>query len=331
MRTYDWSVQPDQLDVGRSRARRTLTWLWSAARRLHDASGSRRWRPFLLAAAAALFITVSVISYASLPNDVRLNAWLFALLVLAAVPAMIVANAAEYVVIARISGHQVPVGEAARLTVAVTAANLLPLPGGILIRTQALKSKGASYKTAFGANACAGLAWLGSAALGFAAVAFLDGGHPTGASIVAIAGLAVIGATLALLVRIRKASAPRRLYELLLVELFTVAVSSVRIYLAFRMIGLEASATQAVALTGATILAAAVGIFPGGLGLRELLAGVIGAVVSLPASEAVAATAADRVAGLVGISIIAALLAACGSRAAGDQAVAAPPSEITTA
>lgn len=330
MHIYDWRVELAQSDDSGALVGRGLTWLWSTARRAHDISLSRRWRPYLLAAAAVLFVVVSVVSYESLPTEVSLKAWIFALLVLVAVPATVVANAAEYFVIARISGHYVQAIEAIRLTVAVTAANMLPLPGGVLIRTQALKAKGASYRTAFGANACAGLAWLGAAAIGVAAVALIHGDHEVSASVVGAAGLAIIGVSLALLVRINRGSALRCLLDLLLVELATVAVSSVRIYVAFRMIGLNASATQSVALTGATILAAAIGIFPGGLGLRELLAGAIGAVVSLPASEAVAATAADRVAGLIGISIVAAVLAAVGWRVRSHEPPEPAPSEITT-
>jgi len=310
-------------------AGRTFGRFETAALRVHGVAGSSRWRPWLFGAAALVFIGISIVSYASLPTDVSISPWLFIVLVVVAVPATVLANAAEYVVIARISEHQVAPAEAARLTVAATAANLLPLPGGVLIRTQALKLKGASYRTALGANACAGLAWLGSAALGVAVVAFVQGGHRAAASVVAAVGLAIIGATLALLIRIRSAAAVRRLYELLLVELLTVAVSSVRVYVAFRMIGLDATATQSVALTGATILAAAVGIFPGGLGLREALAGAIGAVVSLPASEAVAATAADRIAGLVGISLIAGLLAGFGWRIRNREPVAPAATEIT--
>ena len=89
------------------------------------------------------------------------------------------------------------------------------------------------------------------------------------------------------------------------VETLTVVITAVRIWLAFAMIGKTATPAQAVAQTSAVIIAAAVGIFPSGLGLRELLAGAVGAVVGLDAAAAVAATAADRVAAQIGLAVLA--------------------------
>ena len=56
-------------------------------------------------------------------------------------------------------------------------------------------------------------------------------------------------------------------------------MSAARVYLAFLLIGLSATFLQSTALTAAQIIAAAIGIFPAGLGLREALAGVIGSFV----------------------------------------------------
>ena len=100
----------------------------------------------------------------------------------------------------------------------------------------------------------------------------------------------------------------RHFSKLLIVELATVVITSVRIYLAFQVLGQTIEPAQAVALSASMILAAAIGIFPAGLGLREVLAGIIGVAVGLSASESVAATAVDRIAGQVGLAILAAML-----------------------
>jgi uncharacterized membrane protein YbhN (UPF0104 family) len=93
--------------------------------------------------------------------------------------------------------------------------------------------------------------------------------------------------------------------QFLAVESATVAVSAVRIYLAFHIVGLSVSAGQAVALTAAQIIAAAIGFFPAGLGLRELIAGGIASAVGVAVSAAVASTVVDRLFGQIGLSVMA--------------------------
>ena len=121
-------------------------------------------------------------------------------------------------------------------------------------------------------------------------------------------GVAGLAAVWLLLCRADRASAGRHLRWLFLVEAATVVLSSVRIFVAFQVIGQTIRPVQAVALTASVIIAAAIGIFPAGLGLRELLSGVIGTAVGLTASEAIAATAADRIVSLAGSAILAAVL-----------------------
>ena len=56
-------------------------------------------------------------------------------------------------------------------------------------------------------------------------------------------------------------------------------------------------------------LAAAAGILPGGFGLRELIAAALAPLVGLPASAGFAATAINRVMGIVVLAPITAALA----------------------
>jgi hypothetical protein len=108
-------------------------------------------------------------------------------------------------------------------------------------------------------------------------------------------GLGCLAGVLYVLRRADRARAWRLLWDFVVVEAATVAVNGVRTYLAFQLIGLSATPAQAVALTASVIVAAAIGIFPAGLGIRELIAGAVGAAVSLPVAQSVAATASDRV------------------------------------
>jgi hypothetical protein len=286
--------------------------VWQARLSSLEATVNRRMasatsRPWLLLAAAVLFVVVSAVSFASLPHGLHIRWLLLPVIVLVLAPLTVLNNAAEFRVMGGINGHRIGWGPATRLTILATAANLLPLPGGVAIRTQALRQRGSTYRNAFGANVAAMLTWI---AMGSIAIAILMTASSRWliALVLALVGACSLVAATAFLRPACRGSHMRYLSLLILVESSTVIVAGTRIFLAFRLIGLTATAAQAIALTAAAILAAAIGIFPGGLGIRELMAGVIGTAVSLPGSEAVAATASDRVAVQFSIALLTLML-----------------------
>jgi hypothetical protein len=272
---------------------------------LNQRAGSPHFRKYLLAFALVLFVAISVFSFGSLPHGVHFHWWPFLAMVLVTTPLTVLANSAEFRVMGVINGHVIGWLASARLTVIAGAANLLPLPGGIVIRTQALRQRGSSYKHALAANAAAGLAWIGMGCLAIAALFIAGSDTRLVALLLVVAGVAALAGTFAILRSVDRSRSRRLLLQLVVVEAFTVLVSGTRIFLAFRMIGLTASAAQSVALTASQIIAAAVGIFPAGLGLREVLAGGIGSAVHLPLNQSVAATASDRIAAQIGLALLA--------------------------
>lgn len=266
---------------------------------------AKRW---LLGTSLLVFVVVSAISFATLPPDTQWHWWIVAVLVLVTTPLTLVANAAEYRAMAAISGHRVSWPDAARLSVMASAANLLPIPGGVMVRTQALRREGTTYKRALAANAAAGIAWIAMGCIAAGGLLlFRSGTEPAGGVLLAVAVVS-LAAVWVLLRRAHRTLAHRHLGRLFVVELFTVMISSVRLYLAFMVLGQTIEPVQAVALSASMIIAAAIGIFPGGLGLRELLAGAIGVAVGLTAAESVAATAVDRIAAQLGLAIMAAVM-----------------------
>jgi uncharacterized membrane protein YbhN (UPF0104 family) len=88
------------------------------------------------------------------------------------------------------------------------------------------------------------------------------------------------------------------------VEAAFVTVAAFRLLLVLRALGFRVSIAQAAALAVSIVVAAAAGFFPGGLGLRELLAAGMSPLVGLPAAVGVLATAADRIVALVVLSIL---------------------------
>jgi hypothetical protein len=272
---------------------------------LNARAASPRAKHWVLGSAFVLFVVISVLSFGALPHGLHFHWWVLPVLVLVTTPMMVAANSAEYRVMGEMSGYHVGWLDSARLTIIASAANLLPLPGGIVIRTQALRHKGSSYRRALAANAVAGVTWAGTGCVVIAILLLAEASRRTAGIVVMVVGIACLVVVAAMLRRMDRTVAGRLMAKFVVVETATVAVSGLRMFLAFKLIGLSASPTQAVALTASLIIAAALGIFPAGLGIRELLAGAIGTAVSLSASESVAATASDRVSAQAGLSIFA--------------------------
>ena len=106
-----------------------------------------------------------------------------------------------------------------------------------------------------------------------------------------------------ILVRLAGGSATSSCLQVIAVETVFVLLSGVRVYASLHGIGVDASATQALALTVAAALANAAGIFPGGLGLREIIAGALSPLVGLPVAAGVLGAVIDRLIGLIVLAI----------------------------
>lgn len=271
----------------------------------------------VLAVAAVVFVAAFVFGLRAVPaGDLRLTAWPLVVLALVAVPLASLANGLEYAVAARVGGQEVPVGEALEVSVLSSAANLLPLPGAALVRVRAMRRGGSSYRRALAVTVLVGGAWLAtSLALAgglltarrsgeggdLAAVAVLVGG---------LAGLALAAVAVHRLAPVGRA--PALAAELLAVEVLAVAVAALRYLLVLRALDLDVALEQAVALSVASVLASALGFVPGGLGLREALAGVIAGLVGLPVATGVLAAAVDRLVGLPVLAVLSAGILARG-------------------
>ena len=261
--------------------------------------------PWLLVVAVVLFITISVVSFLSLPDGVHFHWWIVPIVVLVTTPLRVVENAAEFRVMSAINGHRTRWIPAVRLTIIATAANLLPLPGGVVIRTQALRQRGSTYRSALAANAAAMLAWIGMGAIGIGALIVANSSTRLFAVALVAFGIGCLAGVDAILRRVNRAAHRRYLAQLIAIEGITVIVGGISLFLAFRLIGLNASAPQAVALSASQIIAAAIGIFPSGLGLREVIAGGIAAAFNLRPYGAVAATVSDRITSQLGVALLA--------------------------
>jgi hypothetical protein len=284
-----------------------LARLYAATRR----PPSARAQSVLLALAAIVFIVGGWYAFRSLDlsfGDLRWVPLLLAAVV--GVPLSLLANTLEYVVSARILHHRVGLLPAVQLTTVSTAANLLPIPGAFLVRVQGLRALGSRYDKAAASTAVIGLVWIGVSALLAAVFLAVYDSWVAAAAFAVVAVLLLLAAYTWLRRTLTDPGERRRLAVVAVaVELFAVGVDAGRLVLVLVGLGVDASLGQAMVLAVSSSLAAAAGILPGGFGLRELIAALLAPLVGLAAAAAFAATALNRVLGMVVLAPITAALA----------------------
>ncbi|HEX8803545.1 MAG TPA: lysylphosphatidylglycerol synthase domain-containing protein, partial [Acidimicrobiales bacterium] len=281
--------------------RRTL----DGMRWLRELSRRPRVRPWLFAATALVFVILAVASFRSLPDEGRdARPELFAVLVLVTTPATLTLNALEYRFMGSTLGHRIGFRHAMRVSLVASIANYLPAPGGVAVRTAALKRRGSTVRSAVSINAVVGLVWAGATGLIAGGAMIADDRLAGRAAAATVAGFAAL---VVAVVWLRRGGDgwPRRFRQVLLIEVGLVVVSGLRVWIALAAIGQPTPLGASIAISTSTVLAALLGIFPAGLGLRELLAGGIAAAVEVPAAAAVAATAVDRIASQIGMAVTA--------------------------
>jgi len=234
--------------------------------------------------------------------------WLLAIVCITGPLATVALNGAEYIAQALIVGVDVAFLEGVRVSIVATAANMLPIPGSALVRTQALATSGGGYKKATATTVTVGAAWIGATATLAAVLGVATGTVAAGSAVGAI-GLGFLAFSYVL---VRRAHPPTGIADvygrIVAIEAGAAIVGALRFFGILYALGIDISAPQAMALALASVIASASGIFPAGIGIREALAGAIGAIVGLPAASGVAAAATDRVAGLLVLAVLTAFL-----------------------
>ena len=271
-------------------------------------------RPLLLAA-AVVFFAVGVLGWRALPADRRhldLGAALLVLLVLA--PLTTLLNGLEYLGVARLVGQRPTLRRALQIAVLGTAANLLPVPGAVVVRVEALRRGGATVGRSTAASVCAAFFWAAAGAT-VAGVALVS--SQFGLAVLLIVG-GVVFALAGVATGARVARALDGLLALAAVEVGTVVVGALRLTVVAHGLGGHVGFGQGAGLGLASIAAAAAGIFPGGLGLREALSAALAPILELPAAVGAVAATFDRLLGLPVVIGAALLLSRRGQSSAGS-------------
>lgn len=271
---------------------------------------------------AALFLVVgTALSLERNPEIVANLDWRPAvLLVLVAVPATIAVNACTFVLTGRLVGREIALPAALEISIVGTAANLLPLPGGTLVRVAALKAAGAGYREGTKATFLVAGMWIGVAFL-FAGAWMASLGAGPVAWLFLLFGFAAWLACFGYAVR-RQGGVGLPL-SLTLAKVALVATDACRMFLCLSALGLDVEFGQAAALAVAGVVGNAVSIVPAGLGVREAVSAGLAPLVGLGAGAAFLAATLNRLLGLATVVPLAlGLLLSGRARAAGEDGTA---------
>ena len=255
-----------------------------------------RWRRIALIV-AAVFLAVGFVlalrEHPSLLSDLRWGP--IALLLLLAVPLTVMVNAAEFALIGRMVGQTIPFRRSIEITILVSAANLLPLPGGAIVRVVALKTAGTHYGKGTAATLLAAVVWIGVSLL-YAGIwiALHRPGVLSALFICAGAGALVLSAAVVLVQQFDLRSA----LGILAVRSLLVLIDAVRLYLCLLALSFDASFAQASAFSVASAAGSAISIVPGGLGISEAVTAALAPLVGLPAAAGFLAAALNRLIGM---------------------------------
>jgi hypothetical protein len=267
-----------------------------------------RYRHAALGIAVVLFIVGGLAAIQRVDVDLKGSAWpILAAVALLGVPPMMLLNAAEVRAAARLSSNvELDWRIAIEVAVTGTAANLLPIPGATLVRIDAMAAAGASTSDAVRSNVAVGAIWVAVSAAISAAIL-------TGFSIVAaiIALSVALAAGFLAKVALRNKHDWSRLGMVLAIEVASLGLTAARLWAIGSALGTNIGGQQAIVIAASYAVTSAVGIFPGGLGLREGLSSGLALVVGLPGSTGFVASAVDR---LLGFAIHLPMTAALAAR-----------------
>jgi uncharacterized membrane protein YbhN (UPF0104 family) len=264
--------------------------------------------PWLMIVAIALFVVFTIVAFAHLPRIDKPVRWE---LILAAglliVPIITVLNALEYRLMAHFAAHHPPLLEIVQVTILGSAANLLPVPGAVVVRLANLRKAGVRVTHGLNLTAIIGLTWVGAAcALGSLSEMW---SHPNFALVAGGFGVGFLTIALVMLSRVLDhGSRIAGSIQLLGIEAAFVVLQAFRLLLIAAALRFDVSFAQSTALVIAAVSAAAIGFLPAGLGAREAIAAALAPIVGVPAAVGLVITAIDRIVNLVVLAAFAGLV-----------------------
>jgi len=264
------------------------------------------------AVAALIFAAGLTASFMATPDLVSNINWApFFVVMFVAVPISIVLTALEMILTGRLLMQDFSFTQAIKISILGGAANMLPLPGGTVVRIAALREKGAPVAHGLRVTVIAGAIWLG--------VAFLFSGlwmlsfSALASFAMMLAGAVALAAGFIFGVKIY--SNPGVLSQITAVKFTATVLEAIQVMLCFQALGLSAGFAAAATLSASGVVGSAVSIVPAGLGVREIVSASLASIIGLSAAYGFLAASLNRVAGLIVLCVLALILPFHGQKA----------------
>lgn len=261
---------------------------------------SKRMRILALLVSSLLFFFVVAISITALGGLEFHPIWLVGAALVT--PVIQFLNALEYRITGHLVGEDIGFREAFETSTLASAANLLPLPGGTLVRAGAIHVRTSQLQQAIQATVTVGLFWLGGALIvGALSLAII--GEIVGCAV--LGSIGVLSIALGIMLRPdRTQQHGQAMLSLLLTELVICGVAGGRIALVMKGIGFPAAPSSALLLAASGPVAGLIGFFPGGLGMQELVAAALAPLASVSRAIGSTSVAVDRLLGYACMAVV---------------------------
>jgi hypothetical protein len=271
---------------------------------------SARLRKFGMALAILLFAAGFFLAIRHVPQGVRLNVRIIAAYALLFPPVGYVLQSAEMWLSAKATGVTLRHRQAIEIIVYANAFALLPIPGGLLTRTAALRAHGVSVARSISAVILF-TSIAGSISFAYAGLWNLSREPVLGAAALLIAAG---GGGVSCILSQRLQVSREILRNAVIVAVLAVLYETGTFIVIFAAIGTSITAEQAAFLVVSGFIAMALTIFPSGFGVREAIVALISPLVGIDPATAFLAAAAARVVGLIWMVAIAIAILATGPR-----------------
>lgn len=247
-------------------------------------------------------------------NLLNLAAEPLAFVFLLLIPCTLLVNSLRVHVSATALGTARGMGASVRAALLSSAANLLPLPGGAVVRVSHIAAGDAGKLVSAGTVTVGSIAFAFASGLAGLSAALGLGGAAWHYGATGLLGAVCLGViTFAWLARRIR---PRYASQLAGIELAGIAIESARLWTCLAALHSYIPPQDAVALSLNTVVGSVFGLAPGGLGVRELVGAGIAATLHVSATTVIIAIALNR---LLGMTFMAMALSAGALRRAREN------------
>jgi hypothetical protein len=261
-----------------------------------------RWRVPLCLAALVLFLAGAIWSLQQLDLAYDQLNWIaFLGLTIGLTLPNLCYSALSMVWLGRTAGVEISFAQAFRTGILAQLAEVLPLPGGALVRAAALAKAGTTVSTSAILVVATAVIWVGLSLLG-AGVHLVTSSPAIGSGLLA-GGLLLTVIPSLLIMRLGGFT---NMAVTLLIRIAGLALLAWRIVLAFACLNVAADMVSTMPYVFATVAGSASSIVPGGLGISEALGASLAHIAEdIRPETAFLAVAINRVASFLGTALFA--------------------------